>query len=220
MKVDEKKKAILLRKKGESIKEIARVLGVSKGSVSLWVRDILLTKQQRSILTARGFSKDAIEKRRLNRIGKTDKRHAIVFDAAKDSIQEISSRELWLIAVALYWGEGGKTRKGLVRISNSDPDLLRMIMRFFREVEGVPEEKFRCHVHTFSHLNAKKAEKYWSQITHIPLTRFYKTYVKQSTATQQKRDTTPYGTAQIYICDTALYLKMMGWIGRLRELSL
>lgn len=188
MKKEEKQEALLLRKSGKSMNEIATLLDVSKASVSLWVRDVALTRIQRKQLTTRGFSKDVIEKRRLTRISKTNALHLTVFNKAKNDLKTISRRELWLLGIALYWGEGGKTRKGIVRLANSDPAVIRMAMKFFREIIGVPEEKFRCHVHTFSHLNAKKCERYWSRVTKIPLHKFHKTYSKPSIASQGKRD--------------------------------
>ncbi len=40
----EKQLARVLRREGKSIREIASVLKVSKGSISLWCRDIVLSK--------------------------------------------------------------------------------------------------------------------------------------------------------------------------------
>ena len=45
-KYKEKIKAQELRERGRSIKEITKTLNVSKGSVSVWCRDIKLTKKQ------------------------------------------------------------------------------------------------------------------------------------------------------------------------------
>ena len=42
----EKNKALLLRKKGESINDIAKKIKVSKSIVSRWCRDIKLTSEQ------------------------------------------------------------------------------------------------------------------------------------------------------------------------------
>ena len=47
MKVEEKNRAIGLRKQGKSMNEIVKEIGVSKASVSLWVRDVVLTKNQK-----------------------------------------------------------------------------------------------------------------------------------------------------------------------------
>lgn len=217
MKKNEKDKARELRKEGKSLNEISTLLGVSKASVSIWVRDIELTQRQRAALNANGFSVDAIEKRRINRIQNTLVRHRGVMDVAKGKIDTISPRDLFFIGVALYWGEGGKARGGQARLANSDPKLVKMMMRFFREICEVPEEKFRGHIHTFSHLNVKSAEKYWSEISGIPLTQFFKTYSKPSKASLNKKDSLPYGTLDISIGSTELYLKLMGYIERLTE---
>lgn len=42
----EKNKALILRQNGESIKDIAKRLKISKSTVSLWCRDIKLTSEQ------------------------------------------------------------------------------------------------------------------------------------------------------------------------------
>ena len=219
MKRDERNKAAELRKRGESMRDIATKLHVSKASVSLWVRDIALTPQQRTRLNRNGHSIDAIEKRRIKRIANTKKKYAAVMKEAGRDISSLSLHELWLIGIALYWGEGGKTHRGMARIANSDPAVIKIMMRFFREICNVPEEKFQGHVHTFSHLNAKKAEIYWSGVSKIPVKQFYKTYVKQSIATKNKRDTLPYGTFQIYVCDTVLFYRVIGWIERVKEFA-
>ncbi|MDQ1299885.1 MAG: hypothetical protein QG636_553 [Patescibacteria group bacterium] len=199
--------------------EIASALNVSKASVSLWVRDVPLSKTQRGKLNARGFSVDAIEKRRINRIENTRQRHRKIIDSAKERIPVLTQNQLFLVGVALYWGEGGKTAKGMARIANADPAVIKFMMRFFREICEVPEERFRGHVHTFSHLNAKRAEEYWSEVSGITVRQFYKTYSKPSIASKGKKDSLPFGTFQIYVCDTELFLRISGWIERLSELG-
>lgn len=138
---------------------------------------------------------------------------------AAHDLNRLSTEQLWLIGVALYWGEGGKTVRGGVRLSNSDPAVIRLMMKFFRDVCRVPEEKFRGHIHTFSHLNSRKAEMYWSKISGIPRGRFYKTYTKPSIASKNKKDNLPYGTFQVYVHDTVLFFKIVGWIERIKELT-
>lgn len=219
MKREEKDFATQLRKEGMAMNEIAKKVGVSKSSVSLWVRDVALTEKQRNSLSKNGFSVDVIEKRRVARITNTRNRRRLEMDLAKKDIKAISKQELFLIGVALYWGEGGKTERSMVRIANADPYVISFMMRFFREVCEVPEAKFRGHVHTFSHLHAVKAEKYWSGISGIPHTQFFKTYSKPSIASKNKKDSLPYGTFQIYVCDTKLFYRIKGWIERLGEIG-
>jgi predicted transcriptional regulator len=218
MKTKEQRKARELRMSGKSMGDIATTLGVSKSSVSYWVRDIVLTQKQRVQLNKNGHSVGAIEKRRVARIGNTQQQRDIMRHNAACEVQLLSQNMLWCIGVALYWGEGGKTQQ-TARLSNSDPAVIKTMMRFFRECCDIPEEKFRGHVHTFSHRNADKAVEYWSDISGIPKNKFYKTYVKKSSASKNKRDTLPYGTIQIYVHDTKFFFRLMGWLERVKEMQ-
>lgn len=217
MKRVQQKESLELRRTGMSIKEIAKVVGVSKASVSVWVRDVSLSAKQRKQLTERGQSRDVIEKRRENRIANTLAKHQLIIDAAGAQIPSLSKHELLLVGSALYWGEGGKTKTGMARIANSDPRVIKFMMRFFTEICEVKPEKFRGHVHTFSHLNAGKAERYWSEVSGIPTSQFFKTYAKPSIAGSGHKDSTPYGTFQIYVCDTRVFLTVKGWIQRISD---
>ena len=216
MKVDERQKAIRMRKQGVAMAEIARRLGVAKSSVSYWVRDVTLSRAQYDRLKANSHSFDAIEKRRTARLANTDQRRKLVKQNALRDIDKRITDPLWCIGVSLYWGEGGKTQQ-TARLSNSDPAVIRTMMCFFRDVCKIEESKFRGHIHTFSHSNTKKAEQYWSKVSGIPTEKFYKTYVKQSSASKQKRNTLPYGTFQIYVHDSDFFFTLMAWIEYLKN---
>ena len=220
MKLIEKEKARALRKKGYSINQIVREAGFSKASISIWVRDIVLTKSQKKGLSERGRSRESIEKRRINRLFNENVRRQKIIDEAKKDFTGISLEQLKLIGVILYLGEGAKTPRGMARLSNSDPLIIRMMMRFFREICKVPENKFRGHIHTFEHADIDETEKYWSRITGIPQEQFFKTYTKPSSASLHKRNTLPFGTFYICVCDTKLFLTIMGWIEKVKELTI
>lgn len=220
MKLIEKEKARVLRKKGKSINQIVKETGYSKASVSVWVRDIILTESQRKGLSEMGRSIESIERRRASRLANEYKKTRVVMDLAKEDIKKISLHELKLIGVMLYLGEGGKTRKGMVRLANSDADIIKIMMHFFRNVCNVSESKFCAHIHTFDNADVEKTEQYWSRITKIPRKQFYKTYVKQSVASLHKRKTLPYGTVEVGVNDTKLFLTIMGWIEKIKELVL
>lgn len=216
MKNKEKKIAREKRLEGKSIKEIAKLLGVAKSSVSLWVRDIHLNEETTIQLKQRGFTSLAIERRRNSRLANEEGKRQGLMRSAAVQISKLSDEDLRLVGSALYWGEGGKTAR-IARVSNADPLVIKVMMEFFRRVCEVPEEKFQGHIHIHSHLNAKKAEKYWSEISGIPLSRFYKTYVKPSKASLAKKDTLPFGTFDVYVSDVKVFLMIMGWIKGIQE---
>jgi hypothetical protein len=85
------------------------------------------------------------------------------------------------------------------------------MMAFFRRVCNVPESKFRGYIHIHPHLDHIKAEEYWSSVSRIPITQFYKTYRKPNKSSQGKRNSLPFGVFDIYIMDINLFLNITGW---------
>lgn len=210
MKKIERDKAIQLRLKGFSLNEIRNELKVSKSSVSLWVRNVELTDVQKERLRKKGFYREVVEKRRTSRLANEKIKRDFVINAAQRSINKISKKQLWLIGIMLYWAEGGKTQT-MVRFSNSDPEMIKIMMVFFRKVCGVPETKFRGHIHIHPHLDYKEAEKYWSFTSGISHNQLYKTYRIPSRSSQNKKDSLPHGTFDIYVMSTELFYKITGW---------
>lgn len=210
MKKEEKIEAIKLRKEGNSIKAIARKINVAVASVSVWVRDVQISNLAKNKINKNRSSFEVIERRRATRLKNEAVKRNAVIDAARKRIGNLNKNELFLIGTALYWAEGGKT-KSMARFSNSDPKLIKIMMLFFRKICNVPESKFRFHIHTHSHINKIKCENYWSDIVSLPKSQFYKTYCKPSISSKGKADRLPYGTCDIYVCDTKLFLTIKGW---------
>lgn len=219
MKDKERLAARKLRSEGKSMNEIVQMLGVSKASVSNWVREIALSKDQIARLGKRGVEMAVIERRRSTRLTKENARRQDIIDLATDEIKKISTNELRLIGAALYWAEGSKTKRGVVEFCNGDPQMIQLMMKFFTRICEVVPQKFRGYIHIHPHLDVKNAERYWSQITDIPLSQFYKTYCKPNRASKNKKDTLPYGTFSIYVCDTRLWLTLLGWRKKIFSLS-
>jgi transposase len=54
MKRETREKARQLRYSGMSVRDIAKTLSVSTASVSVWVRDIELTEEQKAVISGNG----------------------------------------------------------------------------------------------------------------------------------------------------------------------
>lgn len=213
-------KARHFRKKGLSLKEIATRLKTSKSSVSQWVRDIELTKRQIAFLKHKTFLKEIIKKRVTTRLNNERQKRELIINQHKKSLSHVklTPKDLAFIGSTLYWAEGGKSDKSrMFKFSNSDPEMIRVMMSFLNKSCQVPKEKLRGHIHLHPHLNPKKAEQYWSKISNIPLKQFYKTSLAHSRASKNTRDSLPFGTFNIEICSVDLYLKMLAWIRVIKE---
>jgi hypothetical protein len=216
MKLESQRKAAVLRRQGLSIAEIAQRIKVSKGSVSTWVREIELEPEVLQSIKARSHSAAAVEKRRKARLQQSEAIHATIIKKAQKEIGKLTKRELFLIGTALYWGGGSKKKRGVVEFTNSDPAIIILMKRFLEEVCGVPIEKMRGHVYLHEHLSIKSAERYWSDISGLPLLQFHKTSI-QHNKRRLVKDTLPQGTFALLVCDTTLRLRLEGWMRGLAE---
>ncbi|MFA5150718.1 MAG: helix-turn-helix domain-containing protein [Candidatus Omnitrophota bacterium] len=211
MKTIEKEKAIQLRKElGLSINKIAKQLNVSKSSVSLWVRGIVITDEQKLKLKHNQKSK--------NLLGNTyshDKYQLI--RKQYQLLGKIKTQEKNLLHVAgcmLYWGEGSKN-KNSVYFTNSDPNMILFFKKFLMDCYNVPIEKMTLTVNCYDNVyNKETIEKYWLNILNLNQTNLRKTtlnsYSKYSS--KKKIGKLPYGTVRLNVNDTKLVQNIYGAI--------
>ncbi|MCK9446073.1 hypothetical protein M0Q50_04185 [bacterium] len=212
-KLDLKIEARKLRKSGKSIKEIKRNLNVSLSSVSLWVRDIKLSKKQLNNLYLNrktGNLKGSI----IAAQNKIRIRELITQKLNKEGFEEIgmlANRERFLIGVSMYAGEGGKTDRDISFV-NSDAKLIKFMMGWFRNFCSVPETKFRGSLYIHDDLDEGKAKKFWSKLTKIPLSQFTKSYIAKNNLKRLRKKKHENGIFRIQVSNANLHRKIMGWV--------
>jgi len=212
-KLDLKLKAKALRKKGLSVKEIQRRLKVSRSSVSLWVRDIRLTRKQLEKLYLNkktGQLKGSI----IAAMNKIKIREDITERLMKEGEKEagkISQRDRFITGVALYFAEGDKSSEH-IGFSNSDPRAIKFMVDWFREFCKIPEEKFRCSLYIHDNLSERKAKEFWSELTKIPLSQFSKSYIVKNNPNRLRKTKNSYGVLRAGASNVNLHRKIMGWI--------
>lgn len=217
MKLQERLIAIQLRKKGWSYQKILTKIEVSKSTLSLWLREIELTSQQKKkLLIGREKSRYAGAKaRQRQRIEKTKK----IINIAKKEAKILAKNPLFFSGVMLYWAEGAKSNE-IIKFSNSDPMMIKFMMEWFRCICKVSEKKIRIAVHMHELHCRKNIERYWSKITNIPLKQFQKTYIK-STSLKHRKNILYNGACTIVISDRDLFRKIQGWkLGFLEEFNI
>ncbi len=195
-----------LRSEGLSYRDIRKRVPVSKSTVSSWCSDIELSQQQRHELGKRyDVSLKGAKAVQSNRRLQIDK---IVSDAIKE-VRSLKIDDLKIMGPILYWAEGNKTL--FAGITNSDPAIIIVAMKWFREICKVPEKKFKAHLHIHGGQDDLSMKKYWSNVTDIPLEQFGKSHVKKN-GTGYRKNKLYNGTIKINIFDKNLLHKILGWI--------
>lgn len=222
MKIIEKDRAVFLRKQGLSYNDILKKVPASKGSMSYWLKDIKLDTIQRADINNKVLNTRVrfleYNRARSDRI-KAEKQ--VLYNRSKEEIGAISEKELKLIGIGLYWAEGYKANSWrTVSFTNSDPGMIALMMRWFREICKVKEERFRLKLQLHDGKDVKRIEKFWSEVTQLPLSQFTKTTIKISRSSKMtRRNILLYGILQIRVSDIKLFTKIRGWIRGLEALS-
>lgn len=202
MPIEVKEKAISLRKKGYSLKEISLKLKISKSTASGWLSNIDLDDKARFRLKNRGILgqyKSIIVKRK-----KRLKLLATFKLGAKEEIKRTTkTKEFYrIMAAVMFWCEGNKDFNGGVRFTNSDPEMIGTFMRFLRKGFTIDERKFRALVHLHEYHDKQKQLEFWSRVTKLPLTQFNRSYLKPHTGKRIKEGY--QGCVAIYYNDVSV----------------
>jgi hypothetical protein len=166
-KLSERQRARQLRRAGLPLAEIASRLGVSKSSVSLWVRDVPFDPLPRPP-RGRRRGPNALQRRRQAEIDR-------LVAEGRERIGRLSEREFLVVGVALYAGEGSKT-DGCVRFANSDPRMIFLFCCWLRRFFEIDESRLRVHLYLHEGLDLPAAIAHWSAVTAIPPSQFRKPY--------------------------------------------
>jgi transcriptional regulator with XRE-family HTH domain len=166
-KLAERQQARQLRRTGLPLAEIAARLGVSKSSVSLWVRDVAFAPLPVPV-RGRRRAPNALQRRRQAEIDR-------LLAEGRTRIGRLSEREFLVAGVALYAGEGSK-EDGRVRFVNSDPRMVIFFCSWLRHFYEIDEARLRLTLDLHQGLDLAAAMRYWSALTGVPPSQFGKPY--------------------------------------------
>lgn len=216
MKAKEREEARRLRsEEGLSVGEIARRLGVSKGTSSLWLRDIELTDEQKVNLIERGrTSVNQLNGSRRIKEKAREQREAYQ-KAGRDFIREGKADDDYRMLCALYWAEGNKNRH-MAGMTNTDAAMLKIFAEGMRKYFGRKDEDFTVTVmaHLGNGLTVEQIHDYWLKELCLPETCLRKFTLKSKYyPTQNKKHKRHvYGGCRVNVCSTEIVQKLYGSI--------
>lgn len=127
----------------------------------------------------------------------------------------VIDRELKLSGIMLYWGEGTKGGNS-VKFTNSDPEMIKLFLKFLRRICGVDENRLKVQIHCYPNQNQEDLLDFWSRTTQIPIERFYRSNIHQGRSGLYKKKSI-YGTLAISYCDYLLLKLINSWIDKYKK---
>ena len=180
------------------VRQIATRVGVSQGSVSLWVRDVPITDAQRERNVRHAGRLRGERWRELNR-----RRREAYQEEGRAKARE--GEPLHMAGCMLFWAEGSKERNS-VRFANSDVHMVQVFRRFLVECLGALPERItlRLNVYTGNGLTIEQIEQRWLDALELPRSCLRKHVIDYlPTSSSGKRlNKLPYGVCDLRVCDT------------------
>src|SRR5579864_8395813 len=213
---DLRARARTLRLQGLDYEEIVAQLGVSKSSVSLWVRD--LPRPPR--VAPEECAKRAAE--RMRRYWTAERparaaRRAAASAAAAASIGGLTDREILIAGAIAYQCEGAKNkphrRSDRVTFVNSDPELISFFLLFL-DTAGVSRSLLAFQLQIHETADVESAVRFWLTLTQAQPEQFSKIFLKHHNPATTRKNTGDgyHGCLRVDVrrsCE--LYRKIQGW---------
>lgn len=211
MKTDERSEARRLRAEGYSVKEIERQLGVSRSSVSRWVRDVVLAADARGRLVDRVRLGPIVAAERKAAAAR-EQRRRLQMDGRRLARERDRS---YAAGCMLYWAEGSKERNS-VKLVNSDPELLAFFADFLRRHFEVDDSavRVRCSLFADHAARRREIEAYWLSKLRLPAASLRRSRVNAYSKYSQKKRTNrlPHGTCEVTVDSTRIVQTIYGSI--------
>jgi len=209
-------KARELRKQGLDYEEIVAELGVSKSSVSLWVRD-LPRPPRLSYEECRKRSAEGVRKYWAVQGPIREAEREAISAAAAAQIGQLNDREILIAGAIAYWCEGAKNkpyrRSDRVTFLNSDPALIKFFLRFL-EAAGIGREDLVYRVQIHETADAEAAQRFWLDVTQTHPAQFRRPTLKRHNPKTVRKNTGGdyHGCLRIDVLRScALYRQIEGW---------
>jgi len=200
-----------LRRAGWTYTEIAEVIPAAKSTIAGWCREIALSESQARAIRQRtgssaGIPRDTQRARR--------RQIAALEDHARRSFLSNRDEPLWCLGIALYWGEGAKSKREL-SVTNSDPAIHLLFHRWVsRYLMQSPDIVLHLHLHVGN--DEAAARSWWTGKLGLHSARFDKTFVKPNEPGHRKNNLV-HGVARSRVRrSTDAWITTMTWIDCLR----
>ena len=186
--VQDKALAISLRKKGLSYNEILLQVPVAKSSLSLWLKDLPLTRSEKQLLKTRTDS--SISRGRIKAASELRKqrldREQVWVGEAKDVFSKYAHEPLFHAGIAMYWAEGAKTSNRWMLI-NTDADVIVMMIKWLKKYCQVDSRDVHYRLFIHRPYADGRCEAWWQSKLEVSVEQFLKTVYKDTVhKTKQK----------------------------------
>ena len=213
-----KETAKRMRKNGASLSDISKKLHVTKSTLSFWCKDIILTESAINKIKTRGKLKSI---RGLLKYSETKRKERMERNVLQKqegviALGTLSDRDILMVGLGLYWGEGYKYENGEFGFTNSNPLIIRFYLKWLKLWKVEKDSLiFRLTLNEFFRKEENNIKNFWINFLCVKESQFSKTtFIQTSLKKASKRNIKKYkGILRVKVRKgTALRNKILGAI--------
>ncbi len=218
--IQKKRKAVRLRKRGHSVNQIAHELSLAKSTVSVWVRDVPLSKKQQTALRNRNPAFNP-EVRGLWGTKAASKIYKDLREGYRQQGRELAKNRTkdkdidFIAGIMLYWAEGHRSKnKHTVRFCNTEVAMMKFFLGFLKKYLHVKNEDVRISIYYHPNgFSINKIQNYWLRKLGLTQHNLVRAWLEDKRIVSGKRKNRfPYGVCTMSVHKTELIQKIYGAI--------
>jgi len=200
-----------LREQGKTYSEIKKIFNISQSTLSNWFtnqkwsKDIKKSNTIKNIKNGTDHLLKMNEKRRIinnERYEETEKEAIKEFEIYKNN-------PLFMAGLMLYAGEGDKTNKYNIKLTNSEFYLHVIFIAFLEKFLNIKRDKIKIWLLLYPDHDIEKSIKIWSEKLIINKSNFHKSQVIIG---KEKTKKLQYGVGNSIISSVILKKKLLKWL--------
>jgi len=167
-----------IRQNGTSLSDIVKKFGITKSTASFWCKDIVLLEYAIQKIKTHGKEKSVKGLLRYSEFKRKERINRNIFQRQEgvEILGKLSKRDILMIGLGLYWGDGYKYENGELGFTNSNPEMIRFYFKWL-ELWNVKKDSliFRLTINEFFKREEKAIKSFWLNFLDVKKEQFSKT---------------------------------------------
>ena len=198
-----RQQAIDLRLKHSlSYTAIRKQLGVSKSTLSYWLKEYPLDADQILELRREGWQKGEASRERFRNTmrAKQEMRAHEIYRAQKARLATLSSEAWFTAGLMLYAAEGDKKQTGRIALANTDPQIIKFFIEWLDTFLDIPKSRIKAQLHLYENMDIDKEREFWKNELALEDNHLYKVQIRKlKSGSFTYEGSNRHGTCSIFI---------------------
>lgn len=177
-----RQQAIDLRtKEAMSYTAIRKRIGVSKSTLSYWLKEFPLNAERILELREQGWKRGEAgrEQYRTTMRAKREARAQEFYQMQRTKLGHPASKAWFMVGLMLYAAEGDKKHDARIALANTDPQIIKFFIAWLNEFLEISKSRIRIQLHLYENMDIDKERGFWKNELALTDSHLYKPQIRK-----------------------------------------